>query len=169
MMLVMAIDPNTNTGIAEGEPGGTPWLSLARFRCAETDTTEDIFERITEHFSERLKANSPDHVFIEASVPPSSLQGATNFNTTLITIGAYAIITGLVRCAGIPIHRAPINTWRKGAFGNGRMNGADAKRAALETCRRLRWPASDHNVAEAACIWIWGCGQLNSKLTGVWM
>lgn len=159
-MLIMAIDPNSKTGITEGEPGESPHLQLVRFRRDETDTPDDVFERVTFHFAQRLRADPPDHVFIEAPVPPSSVSGFTNFNTSLITLGVYAIITGIVKCKGIPIHRAPINSWRKVVLGNGRMKGDAAKRAAMQLCRRLGWQPQDDNVAESACIWLYGCSQV---------
>lgn len=159
-MLVMAIDPNSKTGIAEGKLGGTPTVSLVRFRHHDEDTVEDIFQRVTFHFAQRFRDNVPDYIFIEAPVPPSQVQGATNFNTSLITLGVYAIIVGVAKCKGIDIRRAQIASWRKAVLGSGRLKGVIAKKAASDLCQRLGWQAEDHNAAEAACIWMYGCIQV---------
>ncbi len=162
---ILAIDPATRTGLAEGAPGSVPRLTIKNFRGDPTDAPEDIFQRVTFFFASRLRDEPlPTHVFIEAPVPPSGIVGATNHNTTLITIGIYAIVVGIVRCKHIPIHRAPIGSWRKYFLGKGNLSGAEAKRRAAEVCRLLAWDAPDHNAAEAAGIWAWGCAQIAPEL-----
>lgn len=157
MPLIMAIDPNTKTGIAEGEPGGTPRLTSCNFRQDETDTPADIAKRATFFFADRLRTNPPDIVFIEAPVPPSTVSGATNFSTSRITLGMNFLLLGIFGCKGIPVREAPINSWRKYAFSTGHMKGAVAKKQAMELCKCLGWNAPTHDSAEAACIWLYGC------------
>lgn len=164
-MQILAIDPNTKTGLAEGEPGDRPHLETQNFRRDDTDEPEDILERATFYFADRFRQRSPGAIFIEAPVPPSQLTGATTFNTTLVTIGIYAIVVGIARCKSIPIEKAHISSWRKYALGSGRLKGADAKRLAVRLCGQLGWSAPDHNAAEAGCIWLYGCAQLSPATT----
>lgn len=163
-MLVMAIDPNTKTGVTEGHPGKTPIIATHNFRRDETDTIDDIFRRATFFFADRLRDDPPEIAFIEAPVPPMGVAGATTFNTTLITLGIYAIVSGIFGCKKIELRRAPINTWRKYALASGRLRGDEAKRRAVRLCRALNWSAEDHNGAESACIWLYGTAQVAPHL-----
>lgn len=152
---ILAIDPNTHTGLCFGRPGERPALSTKHFRTDETDEPEDIHERAVDFFATWFRDDRPSLVVIEAPVPPSQVGGFTNFNTTLITIGIYAIVAGITKCKSIPFMRAPINSWRKHSLGSGRLKGEEAKRRAKVLCRRLEFDAPDHNAAESAGIWLW--------------
>jgi hypothetical protein len=50
------------------------------------------------------------------------------------------------------IYAVHIGTWRKHAFGTGRMNREEAKRRAMEECRALGFDPSNDNEAEAFFI-----------------
>lgn len=156
---IMAIDQNTKSGIAEGLPGSTPRLETITFRRDETDEVEDIYERALFYFAERFRENPPGLVALERVVPPSAAQGHTNHNTTLITLGIYAIVIGVVRCKSIPLRTVAVQSWRKSFLGNGKLKGDVAKREAVKLCQRLGWDAPDHNAAEAAGIWHHACSQ----------
>jgi hypothetical protein len=77
--------------------------------------------------------------------------------------GLNDVFAAATRARGTPLIYVQVNVWRKFFLGSGNMRGADAKRAALEQCRRLKWLAPDHNAAEAAGIWLYACGQLAPK------
>lgn len=49
-------------------------------------------------------------------------------------------------------YKVAIATWRKHAFGNGRMNRLEAKQRAMEECRALGFDPSNDNEAEAFFI-----------------
>lgn len=157
---ILAIDQNTKSGIAEGLPGATPRLETINFRRDETDTPEDLYERALFYFADRFRADPPGLVAIERVVPPSAAQGFTNHNTTLITLGIYAIVIGVVRCKSIPLRTVAVSTWRKAFLGSGKLTGDVAKREAVRLCGRLGWDAPDHNAAESAGIWHWACSQV---------
>lgn len=150
---ILAIDQNTKSGIAEGLPGSAPRLETINFRRDETDTVEDLYEAALFYFAERFRADPPGLVAIERVVPPSAAQGNTNHATTLITLGIYAIVIGVVRCKSIPLRIIAVQSWRKSFLGNGKLKGDVAKREAVKLCSRLGWSAPDHNAAEAAGIW----------------
>lgn len=157
---ILAIDQNTKSGIANGVPGEAPRLHTENFRHDVTDEPEDLFERAVAYFADRFRHDPPGLVVIERVVPPSAAQGNTNHNTTIVTLGIYAIITGIVRCKSIPLRTVSVSTWRKAFLGRGNLKGDVAKRQAVRLCDRLGWgPPPDHNAAEAAGIWFWACTQ----------
>lgn len=156
---ILAIDQNTKSGIAEGVPGSSPRLETINFRRDVTDTPEDLYEAALFYFANRFRTDPPGLVAVERVVPPSAAQGNTNHATTLITLGIYAIIVGVVRCKSIPLRIVAVQSWRKSFLGNGRLPGDIAKREAVKLCQRLGWDAPDHNAAEAAGIWHHACAQ----------
>ena len=97
---------------------------------------------------------------IELPIPPSNVWGNTTFATTTILIGLFAIFTGTAKSHKIPVIEASIQAWRKYFIDAGRIKGDDAKRAAMKRCQMLGWNAGDHNGAEAAGIWAYGCSQI---------
>jgi hypothetical protein len=148
------------TGIALGHPGATPLLSTVNL-ARDLDDPCDVFARALNWW--RTLGHVPDLLVIEAPVPPSKAWGETNFKTTHISLGLNAIFTGLATQQKIPVLSAPIAAWRKFFLGRGNMKGADAKLACVRLCRTLHWLAPDHNAAEAAGIWLWGCSQVAPK------
>ena len=154
---ILAVDQNTKSGIAEGVPGSVPRLETINFKRDETDTPEDLYERALFYFAERFRVDPPGLVAIERIVPPSSQTGFTNHNTTLVTLGIYAIIIAVVRCKSIPLRIVAVQSWRRSFLGNGKLKGDVAKREAVKLCGRLGWNAPDHNAAEAAGIWSHMC------------
>lgn len=161
---ILAIDAATRTGTCEGVPGRLPRLSTENFRQAPADGPEEIFARATFWLADRLRENPPTLVAIEQPVPPSAAWGATNHQTTIITIGLYGIFVGIARCKSIQVLHAPINSWRRYFLGKGNLKGDVAKRQAVALCRHLGWDAPDHNAAEAAGIYSWACSQIAPAL-----
>lgn len=110
-----------------------------------------------------LRDEPPDMVVIEQVVAPSGAQGHTNYDTTMITIGMFGILTGIVRCKSIRLEIAPISTWKKHFIGKGRLTHIEnrhqrrkeGKRLVIERCQILGWSPEDDNQADAAGIWDW--------------
>lgn len=161
---IWAIDPATKTGLAEGVPGETPALSVHNFRHDKSEGSDEVFERATFFLADRLRLARPGLIAIEAPVPPRQVEGFTNFDTTLISIGLQGIFIGIARCKGIPILHAHIASWRKLFLGSGRISGPDAKRRAMALCKQLGWIAPDDNAADAAGIWSFACAQVAPAL-----
>jgi len=156
--IVLAIDPATRTGVASGRPGTTPLLTtidLAR----EFDDYEDIFGRAITWFSGKLDDGPPELVIIEGLVP------AKNHANAVTAIGLHAIFAGLARARKVPVRFAPVSSWRKYFLGVGKMEGARAKAECVRLCRQLGWDPPDHNAAEAAGIWLFGCSLLAPAVT----
>jgi len=154
---ILALDVATNTGICDGVPGCTPKLSTVSWRRDKSDDVAAIYGHAIGWMAARLKDDPPALVVIERPVPPSGAFGATNHQTTLITIGLFGVFCGVASAKSIEVLEAPISTWRKFALGAGNLAGKVAKQRAVELCAHLSWQAQDHNAAEAACIWLYAC------------
>lgn len=153
MARLVALDTATRTGIATGVIGGKPTLSSINFgRLLDRDA--DIFCRVL-RWAERLLADPPDVLVIEAMVP--------QFDKTL-QAGIRACILGIAAKHPIKILEVGTRTWRKYAFSGATMKRAEAKAAALTLCQQLGWPATDDDAAEAGCIWAWASAQVAPQL-----
>lgn len=147
-MLIIAVDPATRCGIAEGLAGGTPELTTINFG-RPLDDPADVFARVMTMCARRLDAPPrPAFMAIETPVP--------KYDSALV-LGIHAIFTGAARQRGIPIKHAAIGSWRAFALGTAKLKRADAKAAAIERCKALGWSAPDDNAAEAGLIWLWCC------------
>jgi len=154
-MLIIALDPATRCGVAEGIAGGTPELKTINFG-RELDDPADVFARVMTFAARRLDAPPrPAFLAIESPVP--------KYDSSLV-LGMHAIFIGAARQRGIPIKHAAVGTWRAYALGSGKMRREVAKAAAVETVKRLGWPAEDHNAAEAGLIWLWCCSLVAPRL-----
>jgi hypothetical protein len=156
-MRILALDPATTTGIADGIAGATPTLSKIRFRHTVDETAEIIFGRAALWFAGYLEADDPPiaMVAIEAALVPSQVAGVTTFDTSLIAMGLQGLFHGLARARGIDTMRAPIAAWRQFFLGSTRMRRAEAKKAAIRNCALLGWGDVGPDAADAAGIWSW--------------
>lgn len=155
-MLIIALDPATRCGVAEGMAGGTPTLQTINFGGRELDNPEDVFARAQTWIIRRLDA-PPRPAYLAIEVP------APKYDSTIV-LGLYAIFSGAARARSIPIKRAAVATWRAYVLGTAKLPRAAAKAAAIEMCSRLDWPATDDNAAEAALIWLWCCSLVAPRL-----
>ena len=155
---LLALDPASITGVADGYIGGTPTLTVWKLREDADDEAADIFRRAARLLWLRISLEKPDVMAIEMPVPPHSAKGYTQYATTLISIGLFGLFTGIAGAARIKVVPAHIATWRKAVHGKGNLKGPDAKRRMVGLCRQLKWEAPDHNAAEAAGIWMWAAG-----------
>lgn len=153
-MLILALDPATKCGVAEGLAGGAPDLQTINFG-RELDDPEDVFGRAGLWVARRLDS-PPRPAFFAIEVPVPKYD-------SLVVLGLYAIFIGAARARGIPIKRANVRTWRAHCFGNGNLKRPQAKAAAIEVCKRHGWPAVDDNAAEAGCIWAWCCALVDPR------
>lgn len=161
---ILALDVATKTGVAEGRPGEVPRLQTIDFRGKKKDDLTALYGFATRWMAEKMRNDPPDLVVIEQPVPPSSAWGHTNHDTTLITIGLFGILCGIVHCKRIRLEIAPIATWRKHFLGKGNYPGQIAKKLAIERCQLLLWDAPDHNAAEAAGIFDWAGATFMGKI-----
>jgi len=161
---ILALDVATKTGVAEGRPGEVPCLETIDFRHGKEDELTWVYGRVTLWMATKLRDDPPNLVVIEKPVPPMGAFGHTNHDTTLITIGMFGILCGIVHCKNIRLELAPISTWRKHFLGRGNYPGKTAKDLALRRCALFGWDAPDHNAAEAAGIWDWAGATFMGKI-----
>lgn len=160
---ILAIDPAGITGVCEGRPGKVPRLSSLKFKADISDEPEVIFGRAVHWLADRLRTDPPSLIAIEQPFP------SNNFASTMITIGLYGVLTGIVRCKAIPLKLAPVQTWRKYFLGKGNLKGDEAKRQCVKLCAQLGWDvpivgrSPDHNAAEAAGIFSWASSQVDPR------
>jgi hypothetical protein len=159
---ILALDVATKTGVAEGCPGEVPRLQTIDFRG--DDGLTGLYGRATLWMATKIRDDKPDLVAIEQPVPPSSAWGKTNHQTSMITIGLFGIMCGIVHCKNIRLEIAPIQTWRRHFIGKGNHPGTIAKDLALQRCDLIGWEAPDHNAAEAAGIWDWAGATFMGKI-----
>ena len=151
---IIALDIASTMGIAEGVPGGKPRLYTVKLN-RDADSPEDCFGRATLWIAERLTVSVPTAVWIEAPLAPGSHWGRTNSETTLLLIGLWAAIAGVVRARGVPCRRATVASVRRHFLGegNGHMPGPEAKRAAFKRAVLLGWAPKNHDESDAAALW----------------
>jgi hypothetical protein len=160
-VLIIGIDPATNTGVCAGKVGKTPVLSAHRWRVAKRDPLEDLLGRALFFMADLLRTNTPDVVAIE---PPIRVSGGdTSYDTMVLTHSLYAVFAGCVRARGIQLLRADVRTWRRYFLGAGNLKGEVAKRESVRLCGHLGWEAPTHDAAEAAGIWLWACSIVSPK------
>jgi hypothetical protein len=159
---ILALDVATKTGVAEGRPGEVPRLETIDFRG--DDGLTGLYGRATLWMATKLRDDPPALVVIEKPVPPSAAFGHTNADTTMITIGMFGILCGIVHCKSIRLEIAPISTWRKHFLGKGNHPGPIAKGLAMQRCALLGWDHEDHNSAEAGGIWDWAGATFMGKI-----
>lgn len=159
--LVLALDPATKTGWAIGAPhDAAPQIGTVDFGRPH-DGAGDVFGRALRWGEGKIEGASL--LVIEPPIPPGQLWTASNYQTTVILHGLYAIFTGLAVARNVPVLEAPTRTWRKYFLNNGNLKRDVAKLAAKRLCRALKWGDAlklDDNAAEAAGIWAYGCTQV---------
>src|SRR3954465_5954838 len=106
-MRILALDLASRTGIADGEPGGTPELTFVDFD-REHDRDADVFARVARWTARRVHDARPDLAVIEAPVP--------KFDKSLQQ-GMRGIVLGLFHCRDVRVIEVEVQTWRKYALG----------------------------------------------------
>src|SRR5262245_27100379 len=128
-MDILALDIAKVTGVARGDTGGTPNLSVQVF-CRRDDDDAETFGRATMWFARLLRDEPPDLIAIERPLPV--------YDSTLL-YGLRGTAIGLARAKNVPVIQVPVATWRKYFLGRGDLKGPEAKRMCVQLCGRLKW------------------------------
>lgn len=157
---ILALDVATNTGWAEGTPGGLPRLGSIRFGDAG-GSHEAAFAEAMGWIGERVLAFPPRLLVMEAPLPPSFMRGKTNVDTARKLLGLSAIIGGTAHKFGCwNIREASVADVRHYFLGKRNMPGKDAKRATIAKCREMGLEPKNDNEADAAALWFYTCSKL---------
>jgi hypothetical protein len=173
-MRVLALDPGSNCGATWGDPGGKPVIdclrmaskmSLGRRFC----TLEGALRRI-------ISTYEIDAVFAEGVwIPrdPTKLDG----KAFSMGYGWQAAIRMACEKEGIQadsLHIIPPDEWRKMALERTKapshIKGASERRAwlknaALIECEIRGWTVTNHDAAESALLWEFGCEYVQPQAT----
>ena len=162
--VVLGLDPSmSGTGFAIGRPRDrAPELATVKF-SRELDAWPDFFGRVFRWYDGILVKHEPAVVAVELPMPTLARTGITNETAIAASYGMHAIFVGVAQAHKIAVLEVTVATWRKYFLGRGNLKGDDAKRACLRLCEHLHWAPKDHNAAEAAGIWSWGCAQIEPQ------
>lgn len=101
-----------------------------------------VFE--AQHVAGKRKVRQPDGSMVET--------GGMNIHVLRRLIGLSAMTEWFAFKVGAKCYDVSIASWRKHAFGNGRMKRDEAKERAMQECRALGFDPSNDNEAEAFFI-----------------
>lgn len=157
-MRVLGIDPGLMCGVAHGVVGGAPIASLIRIPDGTSGLRKNIMRM---KILELIQANSITHVFCEEPF----IGKERNPTIARSLWGWIAAIDQACDSAGIAMPKLIQNTqWRKFIMNRSPPKGCKDKTAwwkeqAVNYCQQRGWEIPNHNVADAACIWVYGTGQ----------
>jgi hypothetical protein len=101
-----------------------------------------VFE--AQHVAGTKKTTLPDGSKVET--------GGMNMKVLARLLGLAAMAEWFAHVVGAKCYKVEIATWRKHAFGNGRMKRQESKERAMEECRALGFDPPNHDAAEAFFI-----------------
>lgn len=161
-MIILALDVASVTGVAEGEPGGTPTLSTVRF-AQPNDGPFEAFGRATKWAARRV-SREPQIMAAYIEAPAIMKWGKTNHRTTEMLRGLRACVAGVMRARDIPVHDASIRAVRACFIGNGNLPGVTAKAESMRIAKLLGWNPKNLDEADAAGIWFWASSLYDNRI-----
>jgi hypothetical protein len=152
---ILALDLATMTGYARGLVRGVPDCGTVNFAGRDGASDNAIFGNCLQWLSGVLQPEPrPSLIIVEEMLPPQAMQGETNTAARDRLAGLHGIVRAVAYCRGIyDIKTVSVLAVRKHFCGTSRA-GKDGVR---EQCQRLGWPVTDHNSADAAAVWDYGC------------
>lgn len=164
MTEILALDLATTCGWARGAVGELP---TAGSICFGRDCSENVvFAKAIGWFSNFLKDEPrPDVLIIEAMLPGGAVKDETTIKTRDRLAGLHAIVRGVAHIRGIyDISTVDVGAVRQHFIGTRKLKRDLAKREVLEKCRRLGFPAADHNSGDAIAAWHFACSLIKPEL-----
>lgn len=149
-MAILALDIATTTGWAllDKRAPDRPYLGSIRFP-SDPQQIGRAAESMRQFLEERHKMHGGlTDIIFEAQ----HVGGKIDINVIQRLIGLGAIVEWVAHCIGARCYVVHIGTWRKHAFGTGRLTRQEAKTRAMEECRRLGFDPQNDNEAEALLI-----------------
>lgn len=164
-MRILALDIAGRCGFAFGGPQDRPHCGAIDLPGLDDKNRIRSMGGLYSSVLAMVKANGIEGVVIEAPLigimkknkrdvwTPTSAHGDRVL--TMLSGAAQAAVSNAgAKLIGMPSPQS----WRAAVLGNGRPK--DPKGAALNYCRLvLKLNLTDHNAAEAGCLWAWGVGQ----------
>ena len=112
----------------------------------------------------RTKEQPISFLIMEALLPPDAMRNHTSRQVRDRLAGLHGMARGIGHKAGIPeISDVSVGAVRAHFIGDRGLYRDAAKRAVLEKCRLLGWPAEDHNAADALACWSYVAAIIDPK------
>lgn len=164
-MTVLGLDVAMKTGWALGTKTERPLSGVWKLPGMKDDT--ERAHTLFSLFSSvkcMVQAHGITGVAIEAPLLGMKRKNRRGVSTPVSAHGTM-VLTQLnaVACAGAIaggakwIRTVYPNEWRRAVLGNGYPK--NPKDAALRYCELMKWGVTEHDAAEACCIFQWGLGQ----------
>lgn len=171
---VLAIDPGSRCGATWGDPGGKPVI-----RSIRIDSKQSLGRRfclLEGEIRRIISTYEIDAVFVESvwvTRDPTKLDAGT----LGIGFGWQAAVRMACEKEGIQadhLHVIPPDEWRKMALERTKapkhIKGAAERRswlknAAVTECEIRGWTVPNHDAAESALLWEFGCEYVQPKAT----
>lgn len=162
MTRILGIDPAGWTGLCHGEPGRKPVPSL--FQAGASKIYGERFIALHDHLRRLIMANAVTHVFFE---PPFLNHKKPDAKQISLLYGYQAHILSACSREKVKVYPVTSAEWRSHVLVDSPKSApghlsADARRKwwkaqAIAYCNKRGMPVEDDDVAEAICLWRYGC------------
>ena len=150
--MLLALDINS---VRCGWAFGGPDDSFPRSDCWLLPGGADLTRSCMSLYNSISELSKLIHTTICVIEAPLNI-GDRNPRSNLVLIALYGAANAAAGNAKARVIDAHVSTWRKTFLGMGYPPKGTAKQMALDRCKLLRWPAENHDQAEACGIWCWG-------------
>lgn len=162
--MLVALDVASRTGVAVGEPGGTPRAWSVNLGTGDDERYANAL-KLTDRL---IREYRPTMVAIEAPIGGS--------RTSHLLVGLVACIRGACRARGVAVEAHNIASVRKFFLGmhissvqfqhlpvKARKAAArkEAKAAVMARCRSLGWPAVDEDACDGLALWDFAASRMS--------
>ena len=154
-MIILALDPATVLGYAQGKPGGKPESGSVRLKGPDEHREMAAFNALAFLRSRWIKTKDrPDLVCIEALMNPVWQKSA---DAILLQTMIYGAIVAMCQAYGIRYEVVPVATWRKHYLGRPNLGERAATKAAVISrgivLGYLPRDCKDSDRADAVGLW----------------
>lgn len=157
-MKIIALDLATKCGVAIGCPGNAPVFSTEILgKAGEAHGAR--FAQAVRMMNRLIKEHEPDFIALEA---PIGVHGGGSKKRPEVLMGLRACVMAVAHMRHVPFEQYEVRTIRKHFLGNGGLNRAAAKAAAIKRCQMLGWNPKNDDEADAGALWDYACA-LNSR------
>lgn len=156
---ILALDLATNSGLAEGIPGGCPRAWSHRI---DAPGLGEFLSEWRQYLAKVIVTREPavGLIAFEAPVLQRSGKNQTSVHTARKLMGLCGVAMMLAHEYRIPSREVRPSESTKfltgfGSFGRGDEARSRKKRATMDACARLGWAALDDDAADALAVWVW--------------
>ena len=153
--MILAFDLATTTGVAVGEPCGTP-IALTYKLGKSGEPHGHRFAACLRMAHELIAEHKPDLIALEAPVTGRKERQAAPF----VLMGLRGALLGMAAMRGVPVVDYPVSTIRKHFLGfNPTRKAGDPKAPVMARCKQLGWRFSNPDEADALALWDYACSK----------